>query len=385
MFSHLLHYSCKQLIRAKEVIFWTLLFPVLLATFMYMAFGKISDATEKMSTIQVALYEGKEEVALETTLQQLSQIKEGDKAFINVKKADSMEQAEQWLKEEKVHGVLCQEEKLTLKVAQNGIEQSVLQQIVNQYIHYKDTLERLARENPQKLADAMEQMKSETIGFTEKKTTEGNMDDTVSYFYAIFAMTCLFASFAGADKAVRLQADTSVLGMRRGVAPVSKARAILADFISCEVLEYASALLVYGYMRFVLGIELGEKNRNDPAPSAGGNLLRNHVWFLYRSPSKTFGRCESRNLCRGQSHVLRHERPDGKRHPGLFCPSCAICEPHQSGGVDRRFFLCFECVQYIWKSLPESGTAYVPDFGVWSLEFVTGQEEEICKCIKHFF
>ena len=221
MFRHLLSYSCRQLFRTREVIFWTLLFPVLLATFMNMAFGKISDATEKMDTIQVALYEGKEEVALETTLQQLSQVKEGGKAFINVKKAESMEQADQWLKEGKVHGVLCQEEKLTLKVAQNGIEQSVLRQIVNQYIHYKDTLERLARENPQKLADAMEQMKSETIGFTEKKTTEGNMDDTVSYFYAIFAMTCLFASFAGEDKMVRLQADTSVLGMRRGVAPVS--------------------------------------------------------------------------------------------------------------------------------------------------------------------
>lgn len=80
-----------------------------------------------------------------------------------------MEQADQWLKEGKVHGVLCQEEKLTLKVAQNGIEQSVLRQIVNQYIHYKDTLERLARENPQKLADAMEQMKSETIGLRKKR------------------------------------------------------------------------------------------------------------------------------------------------------------------------------------------------------------------------
>ena len=140
MFRHLLSYSCRQLFRTREVIFWTLLFPVLLATFMNMAFGKISDATEKMDTIQVALYEGKEEVALETTLQQLSQVKEGGKAFINVKKAESMEQADQGLKEGRVHGVLCQEEKLTLKVAQNGIEQSVLRQIVNQYIHYKDTL-----------------------------------------------------------------------------------------------------------------------------------------------------------------------------------------------------------------------------------------------------
>lgn len=54
MFRHLLSYSCRQLFRTREVIFWTLLFPVLLATFMNMAFGKISDATEKMDTIQVA-------------------------------------------------------------------------------------------------------------------------------------------------------------------------------------------------------------------------------------------------------------------------------------------------------------------------------------------
>ena len=31
------------------------------------------------------------------------------------------------------------------------------------------------------------------------------------------------------------------------------------DFICCEILEYASVLLVYGYMRFALGIQLGEK------------------------------------------------------------------------------------------------------------------------------
>lgn len=33
MFRHLLSYSCRQLFRTREVIFWTLLFPVLLATF----------------------------------------------------------------------------------------------------------------------------------------------------------------------------------------------------------------------------------------------------------------------------------------------------------------------------------------------------------------
>ena len=48
-------YTIKILMRAKVSIFWTLVFPILLATFMYMAFGSIYEQDEMFSNIKVAV------------------------------------------------------------------------------------------------------------------------------------------------------------------------------------------------------------------------------------------------------------------------------------------------------------------------------------------
>lgn len=41
----------------------------------------------------------------------------------------------------------------------------------------------------------------------------------MNYFYAVLAMVCLFASFAGCDRILKIQANVSVLGQRRNMIP----------------------------------------------------------------------------------------------------------------------------------------------------------------------
>ena len=47
MFFREFKYMLLGSLRSRELIFWTLLFPFALTTFMYMAFGDIFDRTEK--------------------------------------------------------------------------------------------------------------------------------------------------------------------------------------------------------------------------------------------------------------------------------------------------------------------------------------------------
>ena len=47
-------YTIKILMRAKVSIFWTLVFPILLATFMYMAFGNIYEQDERLVSEMVS-------------------------------------------------------------------------------------------------------------------------------------------------------------------------------------------------------------------------------------------------------------------------------------------------------------------------------------------
>ena len=55
MFWHNFKYAGKMLIKGKDTLFWTILFPIALFTFMYMAFGNIMEKDEMFKDIPVAV------------------------------------------------------------------------------------------------------------------------------------------------------------------------------------------------------------------------------------------------------------------------------------------------------------------------------------------
>ena len=75
MFCHELKYAIKTMLKNKTTLIWTLLFPIILGTFMYMAFGSLWKET-LFETIPIAIVKEQENKALETMLEQLS--KEGE-------------------------------------------------------------------------------------------------------------------------------------------------------------------------------------------------------------------------------------------------------------------------------------------------------------------
>lgn len=86
---------------------------------------------------------------------------------------------------------------------------------------------------------------------------DGNQDNLVNYFYAIFAMVCLFASFSGCNMVGNMQPNVSVMGQRRTVSPVHKMTTVLAEFAACELFQMVVVSLLLVYMRGILGIHLG--------------------------------------------------------------------------------------------------------------------------------
>ena len=91
MFLHVLKYECKVMLRVRELLFWNLLFPFALATFMYVAFGNIAAATENFRVIPAAVVEEQENPALTQVLRELS--KEGEGRLLDLKET-SREEAE---------------------------------------------------------------------------------------------------------------------------------------------------------------------------------------------------------------------------------------------------------------------------------------------------
>ncbi len=255
MFGHLVKYSFLELFRIKEIIFWTLLFPFALATFMYMAFGNIFESTEKFEAVPVAVIKTGENPAAEGVFHALS----GEGGMLQMNEADSEGGALKLLEEEKIEGIFYQDaDGVRLKVWENGMEETVLQLLLKQYNQYEAAIKDIYENHPEKLQESVRAMTSGAACIKEQDSGSGNQDNVINYFYAIFAMTCLFASFSSSMKVARIQANVSALGQRRCVAPTHKMKMILAEFLVCQVFQFVLVCVLFVYVRYVLKLEIGD-------------------------------------------------------------------------------------------------------------------------------
>lgn len=256
MFRHIFAYGFKSLLRTKEIIFWTLIFPFALATFMYLAFSNLFETTEKFNQIPVAVVQEKENKIFEEMIKAVSG--EGEDRLLEVRET-SYEEAKALLADEDIKGILLVGDSISLEVADSGMDQTLLQMILDQFVQYKKVIGDVAQVQPERLMQVISEMTSQTDYYVETNSNHGNQDNVMNFFYAILAMVCLFASFAGCDKIMKIQANASVLGQRRNVAPTHKMKNILADFAACEVVQFSISVLSVIYMKFVLRLELGDK------------------------------------------------------------------------------------------------------------------------------
>ena len=255
MFRHILRYGLLSLLRTREIVFWTLIFPFALTTFMYFAFSNIFSTTEQFHAIPVAVVRQSENKAFTQILDMLSA--EGENQILQVQRKEKA-QAEKMLQDGDVKGILYEGETVSLAVAESGMDQTMLKMIMEQFVQYEKTISDVWQFHPEKLMQSVTALASQEQYVEEKKTSEGNQDNIMNYFYAVLAMVCLFASFAGCDRILKIQANVSVLGQRRNMIPIHKMKSIIADFAACEIVQYTIVLLLLIYMKFVLKLPLGD-------------------------------------------------------------------------------------------------------------------------------
>lgn len=255
MFRHVLKYGLMSLLRTREIVFWTLAFPFALTTFMYLAFGNLFETTEQFHVIPAAVVQEGENEVFTQMLQMVSA--EGEDQLLEIHET-TREKAEEMLLAGEVKGILTVGEKPALQVAESEMEQTLLQMILDQFVQYQKTITDVAQIHPEKIMQVVAALTSQSEYVEEKKSTEGNQDNIINFFYAVLAMVCLFASFAGCDRILKIQANVSALGQRRNMIPVHKLKSILADFAACEIVQYSIVILLLVYMKFVLRLELGD-------------------------------------------------------------------------------------------------------------------------------
>ena len=264
MFRHLFTANVKMLLRTREVVFWAFLYPLVMATLFYFAFGNLdkADAFSPVSIVVAA------EVDITgspfyTALNAVSDIdraaKTGD-LFRGVSQV-SAAQAEEMLQKGDIGGyfVYNGDEDISLVVSGSGFGQTIAKSFVDTYLQTSATAHTLLAENPAAAQVIFADIGSRAEYLVEQQDPNQPVSTTVIYFYALLAMTCLMGSTVAVDEVIKIQANMSARAARVNAAPVPKFRMFLCNISAVLLFEILVSQVVLAFLMLVLGVDFGPR------------------------------------------------------------------------------------------------------------------------------
>ena len=255
MFLHNLKYEFLQNIRQKELIGWMMLFPIVLATLFYVAFGNIYEKEKVFSEIDIAVVEVTKDDIFNTVLDELST---GDEPLFNVKYTDC-ENAEKLLRDGDVLSIIYVDKEMTMSAASKGLAPSIVRSFLEQYTNQKTIITETAKTNPDKLEAVIKSLSNEINCMNTKQLSNGNMDPYITYFYNLIAMVALFGSTSGVFSATRNQGNLSAIGARKCVSPTHKLKTTIASLLAAAAAQIVCVFISITYIVFILRIDMGDK------------------------------------------------------------------------------------------------------------------------------
>lgn len=254
MFAHIFLYRIKSLLRQRSLVFWTMIFPIALATFFNISLGNVKSMND-FAPIPVALVNNTAYPELAETMKGLS---EGDGRLFDLTIADE-QLAQNLLKNNEISGYIIPGDTPTLVLTKTGLNQSILKNFIDQYTVNTLAMKDIAVQHPESIPDLLIALGASQDYVKEVSVTEKSTDPTLIYFYALIAMSCLYGSMYGVEEVNRVQANLSKHAARLNVAPVHKLKVFSAGMLAALVIHYTGLLLLLGYMQFILGVNFGDQ------------------------------------------------------------------------------------------------------------------------------
>ncbi len=268
---HLIKYRFFSVLREKTTMFWGFVFPLILCTLFYVTFGDIDNTLDCINTAAVVRNDTTEAKAFEVFLKA---VEDSGEDLFAVEWMEEKE-AKEKLEDGEISGVFYVDTEPELFVAGSGMEESVLQAVLESYMGRCQVIQDVLREKPEELfglfgkadTDAIYSEISDKISsqaIQEEYVTETSLggkktDGMIQYFFSLIGMTCMFGCFLGFDSVMTLQANISPVGARRCVGSVSKFRLLMIDFILICIVNYVETIVLFVYMTKVLKLDMGNE------------------------------------------------------------------------------------------------------------------------------
>lgn len=248
MFFNLLKYNLKLRFTDKISAFWSIFFPIILATFFNMAFTNLLSG-EKFEKVDIALINySTESKAFEEAL------KSSD--LFNITLSDKAN-AESLLSSGKITGYINLADDPEVTVVKSGMKESIITKFVDVYLQRSASITTVVNTNPQALNSSYFKNLSLNKDFTKSIKANSSSDISVIYFYSLIAMACILGCTYGSEDIIRIQGNQSSLAARVNIAPCNKFKLFLPAICSTLIFTFTSVLLVILYIQQVLKVSFG--------------------------------------------------------------------------------------------------------------------------------
>ena len=176
MFWHIFKYQLKCRFRDKLSVFWTLLFPIALATIFNLAFSNILTG-EEFENVNIALVSNSNIPESFSTA-----MKESD--LFNIESTDE-NSAKELLSKGKISGYITFVNNIEITVAKSGINESIIKTFVDSYSQKYSTISNLVSINPSIMNEDFMNNIALYNNYTKDKELNSSTNVVVIYFYTL--------------------------------------------------------------------------------------------------------------------------------------------------------------------------------------------------------
>ena len=260
MFLHSFKYSFKTILRDKVQMFWSFIFVLLLGTLFRSTFGNAYEKSELIYDIEVIAYidDGFVKQIMGDVIENITVDEAGEKKLLNITYADTMEEAKELFDKSGVGLLYCEGRELKLLVKENGLQESIISNVVSQYHQYVTVIMSVADAPAEMQATVMMELTKEASENVEKTLTDANMDVFNQYFFNLLTMGCLMAATAGVTFTIKNQANLSDLGARKSLGGSGNLARTFGGLTAIWLVLSVVTVLAYGYL-VLIGVNLGNK------------------------------------------------------------------------------------------------------------------------------
>lgn len=244
----------KIILRNKSNIFWTLMFPIILATFFNVAFSGINNA-ETFKPINIAIVENSNYQGLHFS-NVIESLSKGNNRVFNTKMVADETKAKSELESNKIIGYYLVDSKINVIVKTSDIDETIMKTIADEYYQDQSIYENVMVSGKMQALEKLGNAGAASDYFKDI-TSSKKIDTTLICFYSLIGMMCLMAGFFGMDAVIQTEANLSAKGARISISPQNKITQLMSAEIAGFIVAYVELLIFFAFAILMLGLDFG--------------------------------------------------------------------------------------------------------------------------------